>query len=180
MITVISGSNRMNNRTLSFARKYVELIQELTDEPVQLFDMSNMPHDWMHDAMYSEQKQAESLAIIQDKYITPAQKFIFVTPEYNGSYPGIVKLFIDGVSVRNYTTNFKNKKAALVGVATGRAGNLRGMDHLADSLNHMGAVTLPNRMPYSSVSGLIDTDGNIVDEETIKTIRKHVEEFVKF
>ena len=180
MITVISGSNRKKNRTLAFAKKYVEYLKELTEEQVVLFDMSEMEHDWMHDAMYSEHKQAESLASIQDEYITPAQKFVFVTPEYNGSYPGIVKLFIDGVSVRNYSTNFKNKKAALVGVASGRAGNLRGMDHLADSLNHMGAITLPNRMPYSSVSGLIDQHGNVVDSDTLKTIRKHVEEFVAF
>ncbi len=77
-------------------------------------------------------------------------------------------------------TNFKNKKAALVGVASGRAGNLRGMDHLAESLNHMGAVTLPSRMPYSGMADLMDDKGNVVDEETLKTIRKHAEEFVAF
>jgi chromate reductase len=180
MITVISGSNRKNNRTLAFAKKYVEELENITGDAVSLFDMSEMPHDWMHDAMYSEYKQTKSLAELQDKYIVAAQKFIFITPEYNGSYPGIVKLFIDGVSVRNYAENFKLKKAALVGVASGRAGNLRGMDHLADSLNHMGAVTLPNRIPFSSVSGLIDDNGQITDEATIETIRKHVREFVDF
>lgn len=180
MITVISGSNRKNNRTLAFAKMYVKELESITEEEIVLFDMSEMPHDWMHDAMYNENKQTESLAALQEKYIVSAQKFVFVTPEYNGSYPGVVKLFIDGVSVRNYSDNFKNKKAALVGVASGRAGNLRGMDHLADSLNHMGAITLPNRMPYSGVSDLMDKNGNVVDEDTIKTIRKHVKEFVKF
>jgi NAD(P)H-dependent FMN reductase len=180
MITVISGSNRKNNRTLAFARKYVEFVKELSDEKVLLFDMSDMANDWMHDTMYSADKQSESLAKLQDKYISASEKFIFITPEYNGSYPGIVKLFIDGCSVRNYMTNFKNKKAALVGVASGRAGNLRGMDHLADSLNHMGAVTLPNRMPYSSMTELMDDQGNVVDEETLKSIKKQVEEFVAF
>lgn len=180
MITVVSGSNRENNRTLAFAKKYVEILKESTTEEIQLLDMSEMPFDWMHEAMYSEQRQSVSLAALQDKYIIAAQKFVFITPEYNGSYPGIVKLFLDGCSVRNYDSNFKHKKAALVGVATGRAGNLRGMDHLADSLNHMGAITLPSRMPYSSVSGLIDKNGNVVDEATIKTIRKHVAAFVEF
>jgi NAD(P)H-dependent FMN reductase len=44
--------------------------------------------------------------------------------------PGSLKLFIDACSVREYKQNFKGKKAALVGIASGRAGNLRGMDHL--------------------------------------------------
>ncbi|MCB0651143.1 MAG: NAD(P)H-dependent oxidoreductase [Saprospiraceae bacterium] len=180
MITVVSGSNREYNRTLAFAKKYVEILKEMTEEEIVLLDMSEMPFDWMHEAMYSEHQQSESLAGLQDKYITAANKFVFITPEYNGSYPGIVKLFLDACSVRNYDSNFKQKKVALVGVATGRAGNLRGMDHLADALNHMGAITLPNRMPYSSVSGLIDKNGNVVDEATIKTIRKHIAEFVEF
>lgn len=180
MITVISGSNRKNNRTLAFANKYVEYLKEASNEEVRLLDMSEMATDWMHAAMYSADEQTASLAKLQDDYITPAEKFVFVIPEYNGSYPGIVKLFIDGCSVRNYMTNFKNKKAAMVGVATGRAGNLRGMDHLADSLNHMGAITLPNRMPFSSVSPLMNDEGVVTDEETLNTIKKHATEFVEF
>ena len=180
MITVISGTNRKGNRTLAFAKAYVRSIAALSDEKVDLLDMSTMENDWLNAEMYIADNQKDSISNLRNKYITPAAKFIFVIPEYNGTYPGIVKLFIDALSVKNYATNFKNKKTALVGVASGRGGNLRGCDHLADSLNHMGGITFPNKMPFSNIEALMDAAGNVTDEEALKTIREHVGAFLAF
>ncbi|MFN7116976.1 MAG: NADPH-dependent FMN reductase [Saprospiraceae bacterium] len=180
MITVISGTDRRESESLNFAKKYVELIQSKTDDPVKLLALEDIPHDWWHVDMYETDGQTPSLAHLQDEYILPASKFIFVSPEYNGSFPGVLKLFLDACSVRAYKASFKHKKAALVGIATGRAGNLRGMDHLTGILNHLGIIVLPNKVPISKIDQLYDSDGNIVDAPTLRTIEKHVEEFLAF
>lgn len=180
MITVISGTNRKNSECLRFAQQYADIIRQKTDEEVRLLALEDIPHDWFHVAMYEDGGQSDSLTQLQDEYMLPSDKFVYVTPEYNGSFPGVVKLFIDACSVREYKATFKGKKAALVGIATGRAGNLRGMEHLTGVLNHVGTIVMPNKLPVSRISQLTNGNGEISDPLTLRVIEKHVEEFLVF
>ncbi len=179
MITVISGSNRRNSECLQFAKKFYEMLTERSEEEVKLLSLEEIPHDWFFPEMYKDSHQAESLKKIQDEYMIPAEKFMIVTPEYNGSYPGALKLFFDALSVRAYSDTFKWKKAALAGIASGRAGNLLGLDHLAAVLNHLGMVTLPHRLPISRINKLMEGQ-EITDEATLGVMEKHVKQLLEF
>ena len=178
MITVVSGTNRRNSETLYFARHYAAVAKSLTAEPVRLLSMEDVPAAALHVDMYTEDGQNDHLAELQDDYILGADRFIFLLPEYNGGMPGVLKLFLDAISVRAYGQNFKGKKAALVGIASGRAGNLRGIDHLNGVLQHMGTLVLPNKLPISSISGMRDDAGNIVHRETQEAIEKQVRQLL--
>ncbi len=70
---------------------------------------------------------------IENEILIPTQKFIFIIPEYNGTFPGVLKAMIDNSDIKKA---WYHKKALLTGVSTGRAGNLRGMDHLSASLHY--------------------------------------------
>lgn len=179
MITVISGVNRPNSMTALVASHCVERLKAKTSEEVQYIDLAKIPHDWFSPDMYKADKQAKSLASVQDAAVLPAQKFVIVSPEYNGGMSGAFKLFIDGISIREYAANFKGKKATLIGVASGRAGNLRGCDQIASILNHVGMTTMPNKLPISQIDKLVK-DGKIVDEGTIETLDKQLDAFLAF
>ncbi|MCB0705176.1 MAG: NAD(P)H-dependent oxidoreductase [Saprospiraceae bacterium] len=180
MITVIIGTNRADNIAQYFAIQYVKELQTQQSEEVQLLDLAAIPHDWFHPDMYILEKQSASLRAIQDQYILPANKFVFVVPEYNGGNPGALKAFIDGCSIRQYKGNFNRKKALLAGVASGKAGNLRGMDHLTGVLNYLGTVVMPTKNPYSEIELLLNDNKEITDPLTLKRIRDHVQEFIEF
>ena len=181
MITVISGTNRPNSLTSVAANHYVTFLRKNTEEQVNFLSLESLSNDILHADMYQPTKQAASLAQLQDEFIIPANKFVFVLPEYNGSFPGVLKLFIDACSVRENKKNFKGKKAALIGVADGRAGNLRGLDHLTGMLNYLGVIVMPDRLPISSFSKLIDKETRqITDEPTLLTIENHTKEFSIF
>lgn len=180
MITIISGSNRKNSECLTFARKYKEILEEQTDETIKLLALEAIPHDWFHPEMYSSKGQSQSIRDIQDEYMLPAEKFVFILPEYNGGFPGSVKLLIDACSVRKYRATFQGKKAGLMGIASGRAGNLRGMDHMCSVLHHVGTVVMPNKLPISRIEELTDNHGEIVDEETLLVMRGHAKELIDF
>jgi NAD(P)H-dependent FMN reductase len=90
------------------------------------------------------------------KYIYAADKLIIISPEYNGSFPGILKLFIDTMPHKA----LDGKKIALTGVATGRGGNLRGLDHLTGILHYLNAHVMPFKLPISGVAALI-SDGKV-------------------
>ncbi len=178
MITIISGTNRKDSECLQFARIYQDILIQKYAGTVKLLALEQVPHDWFHPDMYDY--QSDSLIALQDEYMIPAEKFIYISPEYNGSFPGVIKLFIDACSVREYRRTFKGKKAALAGVATGRAGNLRGMDQLTGILNHVGTIVLPNKLPISSINNLKNGEGEVIDPATLKAIEAQVDELLAF
>jgi len=161
MITIISGTNRRNNRTFPIAKQFFEMFRENTVEHIELLNLEDLPLDFIHSGMYTPDGQNKTLRKLQDVYMIPADKFFIISPEYNGSYPGILKLFIDACSIREYKPTFSGKKACLAGVATGRAGNLRGIDHLRGSLNHVGSVVMPAALPLSQVDKISGEDGKL-------------------
>lgn len=113
----------------------------------------------------------------QQLHLKPVTKFIFVLPEYNGSYPGIFKSMIDITDIKSC---WPGKKAMLVGVATGKGGNIRGLEHVTGVLNYLKVNVLANKLPISTVDKLMDAEGNIIEPITINGIEQQVAEFIYF
>ncbi len=177
MITVISGTNRPGSKTLLFARHYAEQLRTLGQDS-QLLDLAEVEHGFFTREMYDPAAMHPTLVELQRDLVLGADKLAIFVPEYNGSYPGVLKLFIDGISVNEYARNFRGKRIALIGVSSGRAGNLRGMDHLADTLAHMGGWVLPNRLPLSGVDALVDTEGRVTDDGTSSVLLQQAQELI--
>ena len=180
MITVISGTNRRKSFTFPVANQIFKMFEKYSNEKVKLLSLENLPLDLFHTGMYSQYGQSKSLSKLQDEFMIPANKFLIVMPEYNGGFPGVLKMFIDACSIREYNSTFFGKKVAMVGIASGRAGNLRGMDHLTGVMNYLGCIIMPNKLPISSLEDIIDKKGEIIDKETLSTIKKHVKDFIAF
>ncbi len=164
MITIISGTNRKNSNTHKIAKEYQRILQE-KGIWAGLFSLEGMDLVHYNDAFRK----------IEEEVIIPTTHFIIVSPEYNGSFPGILKMLFD--TSRTHEVWY-HKKALLTGVASGRAGNLRGMDHLADVLNFVKITVHPNKLPISMVNKIISPEGDIVDEATIKAIDQQLDEFL--
>lgn len=172
MITIISATNRPNSNTLKIAKNYAQLMEKQGVES-KLFSLESLPADFTKTDLYNQ--RSENFQQLLNEYIIPAKKFVLIVPEYNGSFPGILKTFIDAV----HPDINRGKMVALVGVSSGRAGNLRGLDHLTGILHYLGMHILPNKLPVSSVLTLLNADGTLKDENTIKVLEKQIGEFVK-
>lgn len=172
MITIISATKRVGNLSSVFARKCAEILEE-RGEMINLLELDDLPDQISLNSLYEFENS--SFTSIAKQYIVPANKFLFIVPEYNGSIPGILKLFIDAVEPKNYY----GKKAALVGVSAGRAGNLRGMDHLADILNYLQVAVMPQKLPISKIHELVSEE-RITDELTLNELNKQMDLLIKF
>ena len=179
MITIFSSTNRSSSNTEIIAKHYHQVFLQKTKEEVRFYNLTDLPIDLFHADMYTEEGQSKALTQIQDEFLIPADKFFFVIPEYNGGIPGVLKLMIDAFSVRAYKPSFQGKKAGLAGVASGRAGNLRGLDQFTHILAHVGTCVMPNKLPISSIEKLL-IDNQLTDEAAIKLIEAQVEEFLAF
>jgi chromate reductase len=168
MITIISGTNRKNNVSLQIAEAYSKLCSE-NNLQNQILDLQDLPHDFAFSALYGAVNE-KFQALVKSK-IYEASSIVLISPEYNGSYPGVVKTFIDGWD-RNLLSS---QKVALVGVASGRQGNSRGMDHLTAVLNYIGLPIIPLLIPISQVNSLLNLNKELTDEATINALRKQIE-----
>ena len=121
-------------------------------------------------------KLENSFEQICKTHIEEVDKFVFIMPEYNGSFPGVLKYFIDMTP----PPFFRGKKAAVVGVSSGRAGNLRGLDQFTSILNHLKVEVLANKPKLSGIESLVDADRNLQDDFTIKSLEAHAQEIVDF
>ena len=157
MISIIAGTNRKNSETFRVA-KYYKKVLEKKGETVQVLNLADLPKDFLFSALYGEQN--EIFNQIVEKYIFSVDKMIIITPEYNGSFPGVMKGFIEGWNPKEVP----NKWAALVGVASGRQGNSRGMDDLTNVLNYLKINVVPVKPPMSQIFNLLNPEGDIVDE----------------
>ena len=173
MITIISATNRPDSNSLKIARFYYQLIDK-QGVKAMLLSLEDVPADITFGELF--RRRTAGFQELLDKYIIPSQKYVIIAPEYNGSFPGILKTFIDAMDPEL----LKGKKTALVGVSSGRAGNLRGMDHLTGILNYLGSYVHPNKLPISSVLSLLDNAGNLADENTAKALEKQASDFVKW
>ena len=115
------------------------------------------------------------MAEITEKYISPAERVVIVAAEYNGSYPGILKAFIDAV----HPDHWKGKKAALVGISSGRSGNVRGLEHLTGVLHYLQVEVCSVKPVISGIDGLLAGE-ELNNEETIDVLWQQAERFLAF
>ncbi len=172
-IVILSGTNRPNSNTLKVSKIYKKIADELGAEAL-LFDFQQLPQDIAFTESFGNRSKAYDDLL--NECIRPYQKFIIVMPEYNGSFPGILKTFLDSLHPRDWN----HKKVCLVGVADGRAGNLRGMEHLTGILHYLKMHVYYNKLPISLVNKILDSDFNFNSEEQLKVCTAQVEVFLGF
>lgn len=175
MITIIAGTNRRASLTSRFAAIYTSLMSDQA-APVQFYDLADMPPETLLTDVYDHVHKPGPVQHLQDSLFAPAKKLVFIFPEYNGSVPGALKLLIDSMDPR---IAFAGKKASLIGIASGRAGNLRGLDHLSSILHHMNVAVMPYLLPVSRVQAEFDGD-EAFKESTLRLVREHISRTLDF
>jgi NAD(P)H-dependent FMN reductase len=171
--TVLTATNRIGNLTSKIASKYAENLRNKGFEVVEK-DLVNVPSDFLNDGMY--RKAAHPLRDFGHDVFLSSDNFIVVMPEYNGSFPGILKLVVDACD----PSIFKDKRFALAGVASGRAGNLRGMDHFTGVLHYFQAEVYSVKQPFSQIRGLLDANQDLIDENSLQMIDNQIKGFINF
>jgi len=145
-IVIIVGTNRPNSMSRRIAGYYQRLLTRFDTEST-ILDLADLPHDFTFTALYGNSGKNDAFNALRSQ-IDQAEKFIFITPEYNGSYPGVLKAFIDGLP---YPNSFTNKKAALVGLSSNMQGAITALSHLNDIFSYLGMNTLALRVKLAQI-----------------------------
>jgi NAD(P)H-dependent FMN reductase len=174
MITIISGTNRQNSVSAQVAQLYQSL---LTTHQVEsnIIDLADLPKDFVHTALYDNNgKNPEFNKFLAQ--IRTSEKYVFIIPEYNGSFPGVLKAFIDGME---YPNSFQDKKCALVGISSGMQGAGLALSHMTDIFNYLGMHVLALKPKLARIEKNFDGE-EVTDKLYSQLLEEQVKKFVEF
>lgn len=172
MIYVISGTNRKNSVSLKVARWIENEIRSLGNA-VEIIDLASLPLEVLHAGNYEKEKPTGISEVIAK--LNKAEGLYFVVPEYNGSFPGILKYFIDYFS---YPETFEYRPVAFTGLGW-RWGGLRPVEQLQQVFNYRNAFIYPERIFINNAPNIVQ-DNAINDESITKLLQKQIKGFMKF
>ena len=172
-ILVVSGTNRPGSNTRKIVTHLLEIYAALGD-PADLLDLADLPPEIFHPSSYAT-KPASFAPIAQS--VVDARGLHIVTPEYNGSVPGIMKYFID---MLKFPESFERKPVAFTGLAAGMWGALRPVEQLQAIFGYRNAHLYPERVFMPSINDHISSEDRLVNEDWLARLRTQAEGFSTF
>ncbi|CAM4401330.1 NAD(P)H-dependent FMN reductase [Pedobacter westerhofensis] len=173
MVTIISGTNRPGSNTLKVAKYYQEELTKKGQE-ASILDMMELPENFIQTDMFGNRTEAFAKIL---KAMDRSEKFVFIIPEYNGSFPGVLKAFIDAC---DFPGSFYNKKACLVGISGGKYGNIRGIDHFVGVCGYLHMNVLPLRLHIPAIKTELNENNAFFKEDTLKFTEEQIDKFIAF
>lgn len=173
-IIIISSTNRSDSMSLRIAKIYQDLLTNVNQES-EILDLCTLPEDFAFSALYENSGKNPAFNKLREKMVD-SKKFVFIVPEYNGSFPGVLKTFIDGLK---FPDSFTNKKCALVGVSSGIQGAGLAMSHLTDIFNYCGTDVLALKPKLYQIEKNFDNN-QITNDLYSNLLQEQIEKFIKF
>ncbi len=175
MITLISGTDRKNSNTLRISLITKRLIEE-HGEKVQLIDLSTFPEGLFSHKHYGGSAPAYFLEY--QRQILETKGILTVVPEYNGSFPGALKYFID---LLKFPESLFRKPSAFIGHSAGVFAGVRAVEQLEMVFNYREANLFGQRVFIPNITQKLTPDGTDFSDPFIKNLLpKMISGFIGF
>ena len=173
MLTLLSGTNRPGSNTRKVAA-HIERIYKDLGIPLAVLDLAKLPPEIFAASSYAEKpKSFEPFS----QGILNSTGLIVVSPEYNGSVPGVLKYFID---MLKFPESFEGRPVCFVGLAAGMWGALRPIEQLQAIFGYRNALIYPERVFLPKINDLLDDQGQINDTDIIERLTAQASGFTDF
>jgi NAD(P)H-dependent FMN reductase len=98
-----------------------------------------------------------------------AHGIVLATPEYHGTFCAMTKLIIENLG---FPSAIAEKPVSLIGVASGRIGAIKSLEHLKSVMAHVGALVAPGSVSIAGVQKAFDAEtGRCTDPNTEAALR---------
>ena len=170
-ILAISGSLRAESFNTALARAACELASPGVE--VELYEgLGSLPH-YDQDLDEGHLPTPDSVVDLRTR-IESADALLVVTPEYNGSIPGVLKNAIDWASARHRGSSLQNKTVAVAGATTGQYGAIWAQQDLRRILGLAGARVIDGEFPLSRAQDAFDEHGRLLNPAQAERLREHL------
>lgn len=174
MIGIVVGTNREHSKS-EIVATYYQVVLERKGFTSQIVHLKDLPDNFMYTALYQNAGKNEQFNRLREAVLN-VEKLIFIVPEYNGSFPGVLKAFIDGMP---YPNGFEDKKIALVGLSSGVQGGALALSHLNDIFSYLNAHVLGQRVKLIQIEKNLE-NGQITNALYNQLIETQIDKFITF
>ncbi len=172
MIEIIAGTNRPGSNTLRLSKVIAELYRE-QGERVRILSLEEMPPEIFASSSYAD--KPASFQHLNDR-ILQADGLHIVVPEYNGSFPGVLKYFID---MLKFPESFEHRPVAFTGLSAGMWGAFRAVEQLQMIFSYRNAYILPERVWIPGINSCWKGEG-LLDESLLERLHTQSNLFTRF
>lgn len=161
-IGILVGSLRKG----SFTRSIAEAAQQLFPEGIQteFIEISHLP--FFNQDFEKSGQAPESYTDFRQR-IESCDGFLFAIPEYNRSFPAVIKNALDVASRPYGHSKWNDKPAAIISVSPGVIGGFGANQHLRQVLGFLNVKLVQQPEAYiGGVMELLDEQGKVKSEET--------------
>ncbi len=162
-VAVIIGAVREGRKTPQQAKWVMKTLETMEDVEAEMVDLRDYPMPIFNEPIsprYNPNRQVDPTAKKWLDKLSEFEAYVFVTPEYNHSMPGVLKNALDYVDWQ------LNRKPAAV-VSHGSAGGARAEVALKEILSESRMIPMPT-VPGVAMTGMsekIDEAGNLAEAE---------------
>lgn len=170
-IGIISASTRLNRLSHRVALGLQKSIEETSPHRAEVIDLAAYQLPIFEEVLHRHPSPPEALVQFADQ-IRSADAFLFVSPEYNGSYTSALKNAVDYLK----ENEFNQKVIGVVSVTSGSLGGIRAAIAMQQLVLGIGGYPIPQMLPVGSVAARFDEFGNLIDpvfEKNISTFLRH-------
>jgi chromate reductase, NAD(P)H dehydrogenase (quinone) len=158
-----------STRSESFNKKLVAITAQGARQAgaeVTLIDLKDFPLPLFDQDLEAEQGMPENGKKLKKLFIDH-DGLLIASPEYNSSFPAVLKNAIDWVSRpapgEPSLVAFRGKVATLMSASPGALGGLRGLVHVRSILGNIGVIVLPDQIAVAKAHEAFQPDGSLVD-----------------
>ena len=172
-VIIVLGSVRKGRQSDKIA-SYLKSKLEEKNISTDLLDLSEDPLPILED------KSGQSLQIEErigqvSKRLHRADAMIFVSPEYHGSFSGVLKNALD-----YFWAEFKKKPIGVVTVSAGKLGGINASTQLQHVILSLGAYPLPIKLLVAEVQQAFDESLLPLGTSLARSAEAFVSEFIWF
>jgi len=172
-ILIVSGTNRPQANALRVS-KLIESHYKTANVPVEIYSLADMPREIFDSSSYAT--KPPSWIPVQEKVLA-ARGLHVVTPEYNGSFPGVLKYFVD---MLKFPESFEKKPVAFTGESAGIWGAIRSVEQLTHIFGYRNAHIFPDRVFIPGIVQKFDASGAFTDAAINDRLAKQAAGFAEF
>jgi len=165
-LPVILGTARQGRESEHVAHFVFEQTKKRAKVETELIDVRSLPMR-LDDA--GEQMKDPAFSATVER----CDGLIIVTPEYNHSFPGLLKHALD-MNLKEYI----HKAVGICGVSAGAFGGARVIEQLLPVMRELGLVAIFEDVNFGKVGTLFDERGNLLDESYVRRVDKFLDELI--
>jgi len=174
----IAGSLRRTSLNAALLRAAAELAPPGTE--VEIASLAGIP---LYDGDLENERGIPDAVTALKNRIAAAEGLLIVTPEYNGSMPGVLKNALDWLSrpPKDIARVFGDKPVAIIGATPGGSGTRLAQAAWLPVLRTLGTRAWFGKQLYvAGAAQAFDADGRLVDEKIKKLLTELMSGFATF